>query len=463
LYLRIASSGWDESDFDVYLGLVEVEKKTELELAGQYMQTMPERAPGAVVAVWREGKVIFQSARGVADVETGTPLNFDSVFPVPFLDQQFLTFGLLELIRTGELRWDQKVSEILPWFPKFGSSITVDHLYHRRTGLRSSRDLAQLVQGDGLARPTGEEMRQIFLNQTELNFAPGSDLDFDNSNNWILQAVIAQAGKKPFDEWMQEHVFQKLGMSSAVYLQAGGSTPGLVHSYKFDQKGRTENESPNYPFSFPALSMNDWLCWIQFLHHKDSEGSSWISKREADQTAWFLKFPSHGDWGHFFSKPRTDRWKLYLWNYEGQKKPRVTYEFSSLLINPQKWSLELEGYLGRYGGRARETRQVAEKALLPLQGVYESAELGLRLEIVFDGSNLQLLHPKARGAILEPSIEKRILLNVSDDYGADVRKQYFQSIRFEDRQDNQFQSIRLSNYGYQNVLFKRIQPPNIHK
>jgi beta-lactamase family protein len=150
-YLRVASSGWGETDFDLYLGLVEIEKETGLEVARQYMQTLPEQAPGAVVAIWQDGEVIFQSARGVANVNTGTPLDFDSVSPAPFLDRQFLIYGTLELIRTGELQWDQKIGELLPWFPKFGLSVTVDHLFHRRTGLRSSEDLAQLVLGNGQA------------------------------------------------------------------------------------------------------------------------------------------------------------------------------------------------------------------------------------------------------------------------------------------------------------------------
>jgi CubicO group peptidase (beta-lactamase class C family) len=149
-------------------------------------------------------------------------------------------------------------------------------------------------------------MRRLLLNQTEFNFAPGSDLDFDNSNDWILQAVIAQAGKKPFEEWMQERVFKKLGMNSAAYLHAGESTPGLVHTYKFDKRGRTEDDGPNYPFSYPVLSMNDWLSWTRFFLHKDGVGSSWLEKRTADQTDRFFQYPG-AEIGHPLTRNLTSK------------------------------------------------------------------------------------------------------------------------------------------------------------
>jgi len=56
-------------------------------------------APGAAALVARGDEVLFRGARGLAEVETGTPLTADSVFRIGSVSKQFAGAAVPTLIQ----------------------------------------------------------------------------------------------------------------------------------------------------------------------------------------------------------------------------------------------------------------------------------------------------------------------------------------------------------------------------
>ena len=69
------------------------------------------KIPGLGLAVARDGEVVRVSSYGLANVETGTPVDADSIFAIASLDKQITAAALVKAAEAGKLGLDDPVSQ----------------------------------------------------------------------------------------------------------------------------------------------------------------------------------------------------------------------------------------------------------------------------------------------------------------------------------------------------------------
>ena len=72
--------------------------------------------PGAAMIVARGEHVIFRGARGVGDIDAGTPLSAQSVFEIGSITKQFAAAGLLKLVEAHKVSLDDPISKFVRAF-----------------------------------------------------------------------------------------------------------------------------------------------------------------------------------------------------------------------------------------------------------------------------------------------------------------------------------------------------------
>lgn len=81
-------------------------------------QTMLERGiPGAVVAVAKDGKIVWSQGFGYADVENGVLCTPDTVMRIASISKPLTAVALLQLWQKGKLDLDAPVQTYVPDFP----------------------------------------------------------------------------------------------------------------------------------------------------------------------------------------------------------------------------------------------------------------------------------------------------------------------------------------------------------
>src|SRR6185503_16386453 len=85
-------------------------------------------APGAVVMVIHEGKVIYEKGYGLANVEQKTPCTTSTNFRLASVSKQFTAASILILVERQQLSLDDPITKFFPEFPAYGNEITVRHL-----------------------------------------------------------------------------------------------------------------------------------------------------------------------------------------------------------------------------------------------------------------------------------------------------------------------------------------------
>jgi CubicO group peptidase (beta-lactamase class C family) len=77
-----------------------------------------KRVPGAVVAIARNGKLVYFKAFGQADPVRGTPMNTDTIFQLASMTKIQAAVGALALTEQGKLPLQSKLAD---YFPAFGT------------------------------------------------------------------------------------------------------------------------------------------------------------------------------------------------------------------------------------------------------------------------------------------------------------------------------------------------------
>ncbi|MBM3420139.1 MAG: hypothetical protein FJY11_03285 [Bacteroidetes bacterium] len=179
------------------------------ELFAQYHNGMP----GVAVAIERDGKVIYNKAFGIANLEHMVPNTTETVFEAGSVSKQFTAAAMLLLIQEGKLSVNDDVRKYVPELPDYGTPITIRHIFSHTSGLKDWGSLYGITGWPRTTRVYTQDLSfDIIFRQKSLNFIPGSQYSYSNSN-YVLQALIVERiTGKTLEQFTIERLFEPLGM-----------------------------------------------------------------------------------------------------------------------------------------------------------------------------------------------------------------------------------------------------------
>jgi CubicO group peptidase (beta-lactamase class C family) len=174
-------------------------------------------APGAGVAVLRDGVPVFRCAYGFADLEGRAAATTATNYRLASLTKQFTAAAILLLAEAGRLSIDDPVRKWLPTLPHTADEIVIRHLLTHASGLIDYEDLipdgctAQLRDADVLGLLEAENRGY---------FPPGSGYRYSNSGYSLLALIVGRASGEDFASFLREHIFRPLGMQHTVAFES---------------------------------------------------------------------------------------------------------------------------------------------------------------------------------------------------------------------------------------------------
>ncbi|WP_201782928.1 serine hydrolase domain-containing protein [Sphingopyxis macrogoltabida] len=180
------------------------------------------KIPGAGIALIDDGKIVYERGIGVKDIETGAPVDKDTLFMIASNTKGMATLLLSTLVDQGKLDWDKPVIDYMPSF-RLGDAETtrkvlVKHLVCACTGL-PRKDMLWLFN----TRPeTGADDTFRQLAETQPTSGFGEVFQYNNlmaSAAGYLGAHILYPDLEigaAFDRAIQERIFDPLGMRDST-------------------------------------------------------------------------------------------------------------------------------------------------------------------------------------------------------------------------------------------------------
>jgi CubicO group peptidase (beta-lactamase class C family) len=187
----------------------------------------------------KDGQIAYTQGYGLADLERETPNLPSTVFNIGSMAKQFTAFALLLLEDEGKLSLDDDLRQHLPEMHDFGQTITLRHLIHHTSGLRGSfpelLGLAEYWESDVT---TTDDVFRLLKAQRELNFRPGDEYLYVNSNYVLLALICERVSGQSLAAFTQERIFDPLGMTrSTINDSIFKLIPGRACGYYEDGEG----------------------------------------------------------------------------------------------------------------------------------------------------------------------------------------------------------------------------------
>jgi CubicO group peptidase (beta-lactamase class C family) len=242
---------------------------SEPDLVRQVEAALPPHVGACVLAI-DGGRVVFEHAYGVADIESNTPCTAATNFRMASVSKQFTSTAVMLLVDRGKLALDDRLTKFFPGFPAYGSKVTVKHLLTHTSGVPAYEELipeGTTLQLDDL------DVLHLLMDAPQPRFAAGEKFEYSNSGYTLLGLIVEVAARTPFHEFMLAEVLHPLGMNDSVLYQRGLSEVphrAFGHERKDGRWVRADQSLTSAIRGDGAIytSLEDYQKWLRGIENK---------------------------------------------------------------------------------------------------------------------------------------------------------------------------------------------------
>lgn len=170
---------------------------------------------GAAVSVVKDGKLFFAKGYGYADLAEGVPVDpQQTLFRIGSVTKLFTWTAVMQLVEQGKLDLDADVNTYLDFrIPHtYPQPITLKHLMSHTSGFED-RLLGSVVSDAHDLAPVRE---WLISHMSARVHPPGEAVGYANYNAVLAGYIVARVSGQPYDQYIQEHIFDPLGMVHAT-------------------------------------------------------------------------------------------------------------------------------------------------------------------------------------------------------------------------------------------------------
>ncbi|MBI1373495.1 MAG: serine hydrolase [Phycisphaera sp.] len=262
-------------------------------------QVADAKLAGGVVAIARDGKVVYLKAFGQSDIAAGKPMQIDTIVRLYSMTKATVTAAALMLVDEGKIDLDAPVSTYIPALA--GVQVwTKDGLVAPKRPILV-RDLMRHTAGFeyGGNDPVGQAMKAAKLDEatdlddfvTRLASCP---LAYQPGERWIysyavdvLGLVVQKASGEELDVFLHERLFDPLGMVDTGFYVPADKLDRFAACYTRGKDGLEPIDKPDinekYHSKPPVLSgggglvgtASDYMRFLLMI----ANGGAWNGRR----------------------------------------------------------------------------------------------------------------------------------------------------------------------------------------
>lgn len=170
--------------------------------------------PGVSVELAKQGNLLYAKGYGDADLASAQPAETSTVFQIGSITKQFTASLIMKLQQQQLLRVDDPLVNYLPGY-QFPPAITLRMMLNHTSGLANFTTFPQF--GQWVRNGVSEATVLTTIAQAGLQFQPGTQYQYSNSNYFALGTIIERLTNLSYAANLQQSIFQPLGLQATYY------------------------------------------------------------------------------------------------------------------------------------------------------------------------------------------------------------------------------------------------------
>ena len=216
------------------------------------------RLPGAVMVVYRDGKVVHERVLGARDPATKAPMTADAIFRIYSMSKPIVSVGLMMLVEDGKVSLNAPISTYMPEFASMQLGIekkdasgnltlervpsprvpTVQDLLRHTAGITYGVFGKSLVKSEYLkAGIHKNEMNNTQLAQTlaklPLAYVPGTVWEYSRSTD-LVGSLIERVSGQTLEAYLQQRILGPLQMKDTGFAVPPEKQGRIAEAFKID-------------------------------------------------------------------------------------------------------------------------------------------------------------------------------------------------------------------------------------
>ncbi|WUS29356.1 beta-lactamase family protein [Streptomyces sp. NBC_01255] len=226
--------------------------------------------PGVVVALSAPDKGTYIRSFGEADTATGAAMSPGLFMRIGSETKTFTVTAVLELVDEGKVGLDDPISDYVDGVPN-GDKITLRDLAAMRSGLfnyTGDEDFYKALTSDP-DRPFTPQQLLDYSFKHPVEFQPGEEFQYSNTNTILLGLVVEKAGGMPLHEYIQKNVLEPAGLRHTTFPTDAAFPRPHAHGYtEQTASGDVEDATdwnPSWGWAAGAMISNlqDMRSWAE--------------------------------------------------------------------------------------------------------------------------------------------------------------------------------------------------------
>ena len=173
---------------------------------------------GAVVAVVKDGQVLFAKGYGYSNMKERKPVTVDAtLFRPGSISKTFTWTAVMQLVEQGKIDMNRDVSDYLDFKvpATFGKPVTMRDLITHTPGFEEAiKDLFVSKPAD--IRPLQEYLERHLPDEI---FPPGTTPAYSNYGATLAGYIVQRVSGLPFDEYVDKNILGPLNMKHTTFAQ----------------------------------------------------------------------------------------------------------------------------------------------------------------------------------------------------------------------------------------------------
>lgn len=202
-----------------------------------YVKAEMERQhiPGLALLVTKDGTTVRAEGFGLANVELQVPVKPETIFQSGSVGKQFTATAVMMLLEEGKVALDDSVTKYFPAAPASWKSVTVRELLSHTAGF------GDYPKDFNFRKDWTEPELLKLVESIPLAYPPGTKWEYSNLGYLTLGILIHRISGEFYGDFLQQRVFQPLGMKTTRIISEADIIPNRAAGYRL-VKGELKNQ-----------------------------------------------------------------------------------------------------------------------------------------------------------------------------------------------------------------------------